>query len=90
MARLAVNLGDMVRMGKFLDVGVTVIALQAAVDAGAELVTVDGDAMPLGVLHGLVTVASQAIGLRRKSTGPEHYRDCDHSQGNCLGMSNHS
>jgi len=90
MARLAINLGDTVRMRKSLDVGVTVIALQAAVDAGAELVTVDGDAMPLGILHGLVTVASQAIGLRHKSTGPKHHRDCDDSQGDCLGMPNHS
>ena len=40
VAGLAVNLGDVIRMGIFLDVGVAIVALQAAMDAGAELLAI--------------------------------------------------
>ena len=63
VAGLAVDLGDVVGMRIFLDVGVAVVALQAAVNAGTEFVAVDGDAVAGGVLHGLVAMAGQAIRL---------------------------
>ena len=45
VAGFAVNFGDVVRMGILLDVGMAVVALQIAVDAGVELVAVDRDAV---------------------------------------------
>jgi hypothetical protein len=52
-----------------LDIGVAVITLQAAVDAGAELVAVDGDAVTGRILHRLVPMAGEAVSLRRESMG---------------------
>ena len=69
VARLALDLGDVVGMRIFLDVGVAVVALQAAVNAGAEFVAIDGDAVPGGVLHGLVAVAAPGNQLARQGDG---------------------
>ena len=66
VARFALDLGDVVGVGIFLDVGVAVVALQAAMNALAELVAIDADAVAGGVLHGLVAMAGEAIGLCRK------------------------
>jgi len=88
MAALALHLGDMVGMRKFLDVGVAVVALQAAVDTGTELGTIDRNAVASGILHGLVAMAGQAIGLRGKSTGPKNDRHCDEAEGSPFAVSN--
>jgi hypothetical protein len=64
---LAVDLGDVIGMRVFLDVGVAVVALKAAMNAGAELVAVDGDAVAGGVLHRFVAVAGQALRLGSQS-----------------------
>lgn len=58
MAGFAVDLGDLIGMRVLLDVGVAVIALQASVHAGTELVAIDRDAVAICVLHRLVAVAS--------------------------------
>jgi len=63
MAGFAVDFGDVIGMGVLLDVSVAVAALEAAMDAGAELVAIDGDAVACGVLHGFVGVAGEAIRL---------------------------
>ena len=63
MAGFAVHLGDVVGMRILLDIGMAVVALQASMHAGAELVAVDGDAVTGCVLHRLVAVAGQAIRL---------------------------
>ena len=59
----AVDRRDVLGMGIFLDVGVAVIALQAAVYALAELAAIDCNAVARGIGHGLVAVAGEAIGL---------------------------
>ena len=64
VAGLAIDRRDLVGMRIALDVGVAVAALQAAVNAGAELLAVDGDAVAGAVGHGGVAVAGEAIGLR--------------------------
>ncbi len=86
---LAVNLGDVVRMGIFLDVCVAIVALQAAVDAGAELLTIHRNAMPGGILHGLIAMTGEAICLRDKSTRRKQERDCDEAKRNSPAASNH-
>ena len=66
MARLAIDLGNVVGMRVLLDIGMAVITLQAAVDAGAELVAVDGNAVAGRILHRLVAMTGEAISLRCK------------------------
>lgn len=65
MARFAVDFGDVFGMRVFLDIGVAVVALQAAVNAGTEFAAIYGDAVPRCIGHALVGVAGEAIGLRR-------------------------
>ena len=76
MTAFAVNLSDMVGMRIFLDVGVAIIALQAAVDAGAELIAVNGDAVSGCILHRLVSMAGETVGLCGKAMRPEKDREC--------------
>ena len=64
VAGLAVNRRNLVRVWIAGDVGVTGIAAQRAVNAGAELLAVDAYAVPLRILQGRVRVACQAFGLR--------------------------
>jgi hypothetical protein len=63
-------------MRVLLDVGVAVIALQASMHAGTELVAIDRDAVTGCILHRLVAVASQAIRLRGEPVGRN-----EHGQG---------
>lgn len=63
MAYCALNLRGMIRMGIVLDVGVAIAALQTAVNARRKLGTVHCDAVPGGILHGLIAVACEAIRL---------------------------
>ena len=63
MTGLAVDYRDVIGMRIFLDVRVAVIALQTPVNAGAELVAVDGDAVTGCILHCLVAMAGKAVGL---------------------------
>lgn len=63
MAGFAVDGGDVIRMRIGFDVGVTGVAAKAAMDAGAELIAIDGDAVPGRVLHGFVGMAGEAVGL---------------------------
>lgn len=82
----AINFSNVVRMGIFLDVRMAVIALQAAVDAGAELVAVYRDAVACCVLHRLVAMACQAVRLRREKMGRQDKGECNES-GGCFMMS---
>lgn len=75
MAGFAVDLGDVIGMRILLDVGMAVVALEASVHAGAELVAINRNAVTGCVLHGLVAVACQAIRLRR-----EPVRHCEQKQ----------
>lgn len=59
-------------MRVILDVGVAVIALEAAVDARRKLSAVDCDAVTGGILHGLIAVACQAIRLCTRSEWRQH------------------
>src|ERR1700722_10830019 len=63
-------------MRVLLDVGVAIVALQAAVHAGIEFVAIDRVALAGCVLHGLVAMTSQAIRLRRQPVG-----QCEQEQG---------
>ena len=64
-----------------LDVCVAVVALQAAVNAGAEGLAVDCDAVAGRVLHGLVRMARQAIRLCVKDARPERNQQCEQPNG---------
>lgn len=90
MAGLAVHSGDVVRMRIFLDVGVAVVALQAAVNTGAELVAINGDAVPSGVLHGFVTMAGEAICLRSQVTGRQEDQKRQKTESDCAATSSKS
>ncbi len=68
VAGLAIHLGDVVGMRILLDVGVAAVAPKGAVNACAELISVDGDAVARRILHGLVAVAGQAFSLREERT----------------------
>lgn len=63
MAGFAVDFGDVVGMRVFLNVGVAVVALKAAMAAGAELIAINCDAMAGSILHRLVAVAGEALRL---------------------------
>ncbi len=69
VAGLALHLRHLVRMRIFLDVRVAIVAFQAAVNAVAERLSVHRDAVPVGILHRLVSVAGQAIRLRVQPDG---------------------
>ena len=74
MAGFAIDLCDVIGMGIFLDVGVAVVALQAAVNVGAKLVSINGDAVAGGILHGFIAVTGKAFGLRSKVQ--RHKEEC--------------
>jgi len=78
VASLAVDRRDFVRMRIGLDVGVAVGALQAAVNALAEFLAVDGDAVAGAVGHGGIAVAGKTVGLRVQGNG----RECEGENGN--------
>jgi hypothetical protein len=48
-----------------------IVALEAAVDAVAEGFAVDGDAVAIGILHGSVAMATEALGLRMEPAGSQ-------------------
>jgi hypothetical protein len=52
-----------------LDASVAVAALKAAVNAVAELLAINRDAVSRGVGHARVAVASQTVRLRTKGAG---------------------
>jgi len=54
-------------MGILLDRGVAIGATEAAVNAGVEGIRIDTNAVTSRVLHGLVGMAREAVGLRAKS-----------------------
>jgi hypothetical protein len=83
VARLALDLGDVVWVRILLDVGMAVVALQAAVDACTELAAIDGDAVTCGVGHGFVTVAREAISLRSEAARSDKQRQPQKSK-RCL------
>ena len=78
MAGFAIDGRDFVGVRIGLDVGVAAGALEAAVNARAEFLAVDGDAVAGAVGHGGVAVAGKAISLRAKSVG----RECNGENGN--------
>ena len=90
MAGFAVDSGDVIRMGVLLDIGMAVIALQASMHAGAELVAIDRDAVARCILHGLVAVASQAIRLRDQPVRHGQQRQRQEPQGDGTAPSNGS
>jgi hypothetical protein len=63
VAGLALDGRHLIGMRVVRDGGVALAALQAAVEAGGKLLAVDADAVAGRVLHGLVGVAGEAIGL---------------------------
>jgi len=78
VASLAVDRRDFVWVWIGLDVRMAARALQAAVNARAEFLAVDGDAVAGAVGHGGIAVAGKAVSLRAKSDG----RECDGENGN--------
>jgi len=66
MAGLALDGRHLIRMRIVLDGGMAIAAFQAAVNAGPELRAIHADTAPGGVLQGLIPVAGEAIGLRRR------------------------
>ena len=85
MACLAFDLGDVVGMRVVLDVGVAGVAPEAAVNAGPKLLPVDGDAVARCILHGLVTVAGQAIRLREQNARRRDKQEHPCTKKNCTG-----
>ena len=90
MAGFAIDFGDVVRMGIFLDVRVAVIALQTPVNAGAELVAVDRDAVTGCILHCLVAMAGKAVGLRCKAMRRNEDHDEEKAEYGCSVKSSKS
>ena len=88
VAGFAIDFGNVIGVGIFLDVGVAVVTLQATVNAGAELVAVDGDAVACRILHGLVAMAGEAVRLRRQVMGRQEDRECEEADSDCPVMSN--
>src|SRR5208282_5343474 len=76
MAGLAIDRRDLVGMRIAFDVGVAVGALQAAVDAVAELLLVDSDAMARAVGHAGVAVAGEAILRAKDASGNRENGQC--------------
>jgi len=75
MAGLAFNLGNTFWVRILLDVGVASVASKAAVNACAEFVSVDRDAMARRILHRLVAVTGEAVSLRRKDARVGKHQD---------------
>jgi hypothetical protein len=69
VACIALDHGDLVGMGIALDIGVTCVAPQAAVNALAEGVAIHADVFAGSILQALIGMASQAVGLRHHSHG---------------------
>lgn len=69
MAGAALDLCDVVRVRKALDVSMATGALQDAVNAGGKSLAVDGDVVARGVGHVLVAMAEQAICLCMQCAG---------------------
>lgn len=61
VAGLAVDFCDVIGVRVFLDVSMAIVALQAAMDAGTELISIDRNAMSCGVLHGLISVTGETL-----------------------------
>jgi hypothetical protein len=57
------------------DGGVAGCAVEGAVDAGVEGVRIDADVVAVGVLHGDVAVAGEAVGLRAEGWGSCEQQD---------------
>ena len=64
VAGLALDRRHLLRVGIFLDAGVAIVALQAAVNAGSELLPIHADTMPRRILHPWVRMTRQAIRSR--------------------------
>ena len=64
VAGFALDRRDLIRMRIFLDGRVAIAALQAAVDAQAEVMRIYAHTLARGVLQARVRVAGEAIGLR--------------------------
>ena len=75
VAGLAVDSGDVIGVWVFLDVRVAIVALQAAVDAGAELISIDRNTMSRGVLHRLIRVAGETLRLCTNQPWSEGHRN---------------
>src|SRR5215472_932656 len=88
VAGLAVDRRDVNGMGIFLDVCVAVIALKAAMDALAELVAIDCDAVASGIGHGLVAVAGEAISLACEAARNDKQCIPQEADRSCLVISN--
>ena len=71
VAGLALDGRDLVGMRVALDIGVAIRALQAAMNALAEFLAVNGDAVAGSVGHAGIAVAGQTVSLRTKSAGRE-------------------
>lgn len=80
MAGFAIDLRDVIGVRVFLDVRVAVAALEAAVDACGELVTIYGDAMAGRVLHCLIGVAGKAVRLCCVQRGPKAKHKSDEAE----------
>jgi hypothetical protein len=65
VAGVALDLGDLVRVRILLDVGVTFIAFQAAVNAFGERVAIHADVMAGGILQTFVGVTGETVTLRQ-------------------------
>lgn len=83
VAGLALNLSDVVRMRIALDVGVARVAAQTAVNAGAELIAIDGDTVPGSILHSLVAMAGEAVGLSNETARHKGQRKRDKGKNFC-------
>src|SRR5579863_9244207 len=71
VAGRALDRRDVIGVRIVPDVGVAVVALEAAMDASGKLRAVDADAVPAVVLHRQVGVTGQAIGLGMKRRGAD-------------------
>ena len=68
VAGIALDLRDLLRVGIFLDVGVTFTAFQAAVNALGEGLAIHADVMAGGILQTFVGVTGKTVGLRQGSS----------------------
>ena len=86
VAGLAVDLDDMIGVRILLDIGVAVVALQATVNAGAELVSVDRDAVALRIGHALVAVTGETVSLRNETVRRDEARERKQPEGGCFSV----
>ena len=61
VATLALHWRHLIRMRILLDAGVAIVALQAAVDAGAKVVGIHADTVPQSILHPCAPMAGEAV-----------------------------